>query len=144
MIYLTFKDAKLSTWDATLEHIRFLLSNEFQRHGELSESNLCSPIDRACYQKIISGTATPGEMMLALDRLSQMLHAHHGVKAVIIIDEYDTPIQQGHLRGFYDDVTEFMCNLFSGGFKDNPHQAFGFLTGILRVALDTFTCPFPE
>ena len=137
VIYLTFKDAKLSTWDATLEHIRFLLSNEFQRHGELGESNLCSPIDRAYYQKIISGTATPGEMMLALDRLSQMLHVHHGVKAVIIIDEYDTPIQQGHLRGFYNDVTEFMRNLFSGGFKDNPHLAFGFLTGILRVAKES-------
>ena len=75
--------------------------------------------------------------MLALDRLSQMLHAHHRVKAVIIIDEYDTPIQQGHLRGFYDDVTEFMRNLFSGGFKDNPHLAFGFLTGILRVAKES-------
>ena len=137
VIYLTFKDAKLSTWDATMEHIRFLLSNEFQRHSELSQSPLCSPIDRAYYQKIISGTATPGEMMLALDRLSQMLHAHHGVKAVIIIDEYDTPVQQGHLQGFYDDVIEFMRNLFSGGFKDNPHLAFGFLTGILRVAKES-------
>jgi len=137
VIYLTFKDAKLSTWDATMEHIRFLLSNEFQRHSELSQSPLCSPIDRAYYQKIISGTATLGEMMLALDRLSQMLHAHHGVKAVIIIDEYDTPVQQGHLQGFYDDVIEFMRNLFSGGFKDNPHLAFGFLTGILRVAKES-------
>ena len=137
VIFLTFKDAKLSSWDATLEHLRFLLSNEFQRHGELAESSLCSPIDRAYYQKIVTGTATPGEMMLALCRLSQMLYAHHGVKSVIIIDEYDTPIQQGHLSGFYKDVVEFMRNLFSGGFKDNQHLAFGFLTGILRVAKES-------
>ena len=137
VIFLTFKDAKLSSWDATLEHLRFLLSNEFQRHGELAESSLCNPIDRAYYQKIVTGTATPGEMMLALCRLSQMLYAHHGVKSVIIIDEYDTPIQQGHLSGFYKDVVEFMRNLFSGGFKDNQHLAFGFLTGILRVAKES-------
>ena len=137
MIFLTFKDAKLDAWDATLEHLRFLLSNEYQRHAELAESASCSSMDRAYYQKIVTAAATPGEMMLALSRLSQMLHAHHGVKAVIIIDEYDTPIQQGHLQGFYDEVVGFMRNLFSGGFKDNPHLAFGFLTGILRVAKES-------
>jgi hypothetical protein len=137
VVFLTFKDAKLNTWDATLEHLRFLLAKEYQRHGELAVSPHCSDMDRAYYQKIVTGTATPGEMMTALDRLSQMLHAHHGVKAVIIIDEYDTPIQQGHLMGFYDEVVGFMRNLFSGGFKDNPNLAFGFLTGILRVAKES-------
>ena len=137
VIFLTFKDAKLNTWDATLEHLRFLLSKEYQRHGELALSPQCSDMDRAYYQKIVTGTATPGEMMTALDRLSQMLNAHHGGKAVIIIDEYDTPIQQGHLMGFYDEVVGFMRNLFSGGFKDNPNLAFGFLTGILRVAKES-------
>lgn len=137
VVFLTFKDAKLNTWDATLEHLRFLLAKEYQRHGELAASPQCSEMDRAYYQKIVTGTATPGEMMTALDRLSQMLHAHHGVKAVIIIDEYDTPIQQGHLMGFYDEVVGFMRNLFSGGFKDNPNLAFGFLTGILRVAKES-------
>lgn len=137
VVFLTFKDAKLNTWDATLEHLRFLLAKEYQRHGELANSPQCSEMDRAYYQKIVTGTATPGEMMTALDRISQMLHAHHGVKAVIIIDEYDTPIQQGHLMGFYEEVVGFMRNLFSGGFKDNPNLAFGFLTGILRVAKES-------
>lgn len=137
VVFLTFKDAKLNTWDATLEHLRFLLAKEYQRHGELAVSPQCSEMDRAYYQKIVTGTATPGEMMTALDRLSQMLHAHHGVKTVIIIDEYDTPIQQGHMMGFYDEVVGFMRNLFSGGFKDNPNLAFGFLTGILRVAKES-------
>ena len=137
VVFLTFKDAKQNTWDATLEHLRFLLAKEYQRHGELAASPQCSEMDRAYYQKIVNGTATPGEMMTALDRLSQMLHAHHGVKAVIIIDEYDTPIQQGHLMGFYEEVVGFMRNLFSGGFKDNPNLAFGFLTGILRVAKES-------
>ena len=56
---------------------------------------------------------------------------------IIIIDEYDTPIQQGHTCGFYEDVIRFIRNLFSGGLKDNPHLSYGFLTGILRVAQES-------
>lgn len=66
-----------------------------------------------------------------------MLHDHYDEKAIIIIDEYDTPIQQGHTKGFYDEIISFMRNLFSGGLKDNPHLAYGFLTGILRVAKES-------
>ena len=69
--------------------------------------------------------------------LSQMLHEHHGKAPVIIIDEYDTPIQQGHVKGYYEEVIGFMRNLFSGGLKDNKHLSFGFMTGILRVAKES-------
>ena len=75
--------------------------------------------------------------MLSLAMLSQMLHEHHGVEPMIMIDEYDTPIQQGHTCGFYDDAVLFIRNLFSGAFKDNRHLKYGFLTGILRVAKES-------
>ena len=66
-----------------------------------------------------------------------MLHKHCDCPAVIIIDEYETPIQQGHLMGFYDEAVSFMRGFFSGGLKDNRSLAFGFLTGILRVAKES-------
>ena len=66
-----------------------------------------------------------------------MLHKHYGIAPVIIIDEYDTPIQQGYRKGYYDKIIQFMRNLFSGGFKDNQHLSFGFLTGILCVAKES-------
>lgn len=66
-----------------------------------------------------------------------MLHEHHKVAPIIIIDEYDTPIQQGHTNGFYDEVVLFMRNFFSGGLKDNRHLSYGFMTGILRVAKES-------
>ena len=66
-----------------------------------------------------------------------MLHKHYAVAPIIIIDEYDTPIQQGYQKDYYDKVIRFMRNLFSGGFKDNQHLSFGFLTGILRVAKES-------
>lgn len=70
---------------------------------------------------------------MALQSLTLWLHKHHRVAPVIIIDEYDTPIQQGYSHGFYDKVTGFMSNLFSGGLKDNPHLSYRFLTGVFRV-----------
>lgn len=66
-----------------------------------------------------------------------MLHEHYGVAPIIIVDEYDTPIQQGYAEGFCDEVIRFMRNLFSGCFKDNRHLSYGFLTGILRVAKES-------
>ena len=56
---------------------------------------------------------------------------------LFIIDEYDTPIQHGYTKGFYEDVVSFMRNLFSGGFKDNKHLSYGFMAGILRVAKES-------
>lgn len=76
------------------------------------------------------------DLSWAFQTLSKMLHDHYGV-APIIIDEYDIPIQQGHMMGFYDQVILFMRNLFSAGLKDNKHLSYGFLTGILRVAKES-------
>ena len=74
---------------------------------------------------------------MGLQILSLLLHKHYGQECIIIIDEYDTPIQQGHHCNFYPEIVNFMRNFFSGGLKDNPHLAFGFLTGILRVAKES-------
>ena len=74
---------------------------------------------------------------MSLRTLTLLLHKHHDVAPIVIIDEYDTPIQQGHVSGFYDTIIGFMRNLFSGGLKDNPHLSYGFLTGILRVAKES-------
>ena len=74
------------------------------------------------------------EYTRSLLNLGRMLEKHHQSKIVILIDEYDTPIQQGHSRNFYNEVITFMRNFMSGGLKDNPSLAFGVLTGILRVS----------
>ena len=57
--------------------------------------------------------------MAAFATLSEMLDKHYGIAPIIIVDEYDTPIQQGYMRGFYDSIIRFMRNLFSGGLKVN-------------------------
>ncbi len=137
VIFVTFKDIKCNTWAETYDFLVMILRKEFERHCELANSNELSEAEKNEYFKILNGNAKEVDMMMSLANLSRMLHEHYKEKAIIIIDEYDTPIQQGYVKGFYDDVILFMRNLFSGGLKDNNHLVFGFLTGILRVAKES-------
>ena len=137
VIFLTFKDIKCDNWDETYQKIANLFSDEFLRHNELADSPACNAENKAYYARVARKEASSLELSWAFQTLSKMLHEHHGVAPIIIIDEYDIPIQQGHMKGFYDQVILFMRNLFSGGLKDNRHLSYGFLTGILRVAKES-------
>lgn len=137
VIFMTFKDVKCNTWEETYEVISEIIRKEYDRHNELATSDKLSETEKQSFVDVLKGNAKETGMMMSLAALSRLLHQHYGVKTIIIIDEYDTPIQQGHSKGFYDDVILFMRNLFSGGLKDNSHLAFGFLTGILRVAKES-------
>lgn len=137
VIFLTFKDVKYNTWGETFEAIRDLISKEAYRHIELADSARCDEYDKKFFGVLLSGKMNEVDMTAALLNLSHMLHKHYGIAPVVIIDEYDTPIRQGHMKGFYDEVVLFMRNLFSGVFKDNKHLSYGFLTGILRVAKES-------
>lgn len=135
MIFVSFKDVKKETWEETYERLKQILILEFKRHRELETAADLS--DYAYYHRVVQGDGTQDDMELALLMLSKMLHEYHGIAPMLIIDEYDTPIQQGYAKGFYDQVILFMRNLFSGGLKDNKHLSYGFLTGILRVAKES-------
>lgn len=137
VIFITFKDVKHDTWEETLNDIASLLAKEFLRHKELADTSKCNDIEIRYYHEIINEKTSEVDLMRSLANLSQMLHEHYGTAPIIIIDEYDTPIQQGHMRGFYDNVILFMRNLFSGALKDNKHLSYGFMTGILRVAKES-------
>lgn len=137
VIFLTFKDVKFDTWDATIDKIRGLLQEEYGRHQELLNSDKLSQYEKKYFTKIISATANEVELTSSLERLSKMLASHYDKAPVIIIDEYDTPIQEGYSKDFYDEIIGFMRNFFSGAFKDNKNLSYGFLTGILRIAQES-------
>lgn len=138
MIYVTFKDVKSETWESAYDLISKILRNEVERHSELLESSRISSYEKKYITNILEGEVNQNDVALVFLNLSRMLHAHYEVAPIIIIDEYDMPIQQGYLRGYYDKVIDFMRTLFSsGGLKDNPYLSYGFLTGILRVAKES-------
>ena len=137
VVFLTFKDVKFDSWKATLDKIGNLLQEEFGRHQELAASSKLAEYEKAYYAKIMNGEASEVDLTASLEKLSQMLTKHYGKAPVIIIDEYDTPIQEGYSKDFYDEIIGFMRNFFSGAFKDNRNLTYGFLTGILRIAQES-------
>ena len=137
VIFLSFKDVKCANWRETYEMIAKLITQEFRRHIELETSDRLNEYEKAQYSDLAKGAADSTDYQFSLQTLSLLLHKHYGKETIIIVDEYDTPIQQGHTAGFYQDVIAFMRNFFSGGLKDNSHLAYGFLTGILRVAKES-------
>lgn len=137
VIFLTFKDVKSLTWEETFQKIRRLISLEFIRHNELETSSVLTAYEKEQYHLLAKDSGDEVDCQMGLQLLSLLLHKHYGRECIIIIDEYDTPIQQGHTCNFYPEIVNFMRNFFSGGLKDNPHLAFGFLTGILRVAKES-------
>ena len=137
VIFITFKDIKFDSWEQTYDAIKDVFAKEAARHIELRTSGKCDEFEKEEFEKLLSGEVNEVELSGALLDLSRMLHKHHGTAPVIIIDEYDIPIQQGYMKDYYDKIILFMRNLFSGGLKDNRHLSFGFLTGILRVAKES-------
>lgn len=137
VIFLTLKDVKFDSWSETIDKIRDLLQTEYGRHQELLKSERIAKYEKEYFKRIIEGTATEVDLSSALEKLSRMLTEHYDKAPIIIIDEYDTPIQEGYSKDFYDEIIGFMRNFFSGAFKDNKYISYGFLTGILRIAQES-------
>lgn len=137
VIFITLKDVRARNWSTALDMLKFVIRTEFARHKELLNSQAVSLTDQAIYNKIIMDTARDSEYRFSLQVLCRMLHAHHQVKPIIIVDEYDTPVQEGYMNAYYDDAIDFIRSFFSAALKDNPHLMMSILTGILRIAKES-------
>ena len=137
VIYLTLKDIKFNSWEETFRGLKMIISEEYTRHKYLLQSEQMN-IEEIEYFKII--TEMTGDAIAyqrSLSRLTRILHKAYGEKPILLLDEYDIPIQQGYVAGFYQEVISFMRNWLSGGLKDNVDLKFAALTGILRVAKES-------
>lgn len=137
VIYITFKDVKFDNWKDSLEAIRLVIRDEYMRHAEILSWDGLDVVEKDYLDRMQKGTLSNVEYTRALLNLSRMLEKYHNKKIVVLIDEYDTPIQQGYTEGYYEQITGFMRNLLSGAFKDNSNLSYGLLTGILRVAKES-------
>ena len=89
------------------------------------------------YNRILHGTAKQSEYETSLKNLSEFLSKYYKKRVIILIDEYDVPIQSGYLNGYYDGIIDFIRNFLSAGLKDNIYIEKAVLTGILRVAKES-------
>ncbi len=136
VIILSFKDAKADNWDKTLYHIKQEIIKIYEKHYYLLEADILRDYEKVKFNKILTETASEGAYEISLKQLSEYLYRYHKQQVVILVDEYDTPIQSGYQK-YYDEVVSFMRNLLSGAFKDNAYLYKGVITGILRVSRES-------
>ncbi len=136
VIYLSFKDAKQNTWDDTLKHIKIEIAKLFRIHSYLLKDIILIDNEKIEFEKIANRTADNVDFEVSLKQLSEYLFRYYHQKVIILIDEYDTPIQASYKK-FYENAISFLRNLLSGAFKDNTFLYKGVITGILRVSKES-------
>jgi hypothetical protein len=137
VIFLTFKDVKPAQWSECLEDIKDLIGEEYKRHDYLLDGNVLKESEKDRFIRLVRLKAEAGEYVRSLKKLSEYLARYHHQPVILLIDEYDTPIQAGYVNGYYAEVVRFMRNFLSGGLKDNSNLEKGVLTGIMRVAKES-------
>ncbi len=126
VIFLTFKEAKFDSFDVSYDKLRDCIALEFERHAYVAEK-LSSEYDRDLFKKLSNRAGSIGDYAGALKFLSKCLEEYHGKKAVILIDEYDVPLENAWScpNRFYDEMINFIRPLLSSAFKDNQHLQMG-------------------
>lgn len=112
------------------EDARHDSANEMHRHYYLKTSDALTDEDKAYFAKMLTGTDENIED--SIRKLSQLLYKHHGKKAVIIIDEYDVPLDKAYQNGYYREMVSLIRGLFGQALKTNDYLQFAFLTGCLQ------------
>ncbi|OQY03150.1 MAG: hypothetical protein B6I20_05645 [Bacteroidetes bacterium 4572_117] len=136
VIFLSFKDAKANNWEDCFELISYEISKLYKQHIYLLKGDMLYDFEKNVFNQILNETASKVKYQNSLKQLSEFLQRYHSEKVVILVDEYDTPIQSGYDK-YYEDVIMFMRNMLSGAYKDNIHLYKGAITGILRVSKES-------
>jgi hypothetical protein len=140
IIYITFKDVKENNFELTFERIKQLVDKEISRHEKKIESILdrLDRMDRRHYERLISDNGSEIDYKNSFKLLSKLLTTAYNQKCIVLIDEYDTPIQTGFLKGYYDEIVDFFKTFMGAVLKDNDVYVYkAILTGILRVSRES-------
>jgi len=136
VIDLSFKDVKnVKTWDQMKYLFQELLSNEYNRHRYILEK--LSVDNQAYYQSIISKTGNDEAFRISILKLSQFLSEYHQQKVVLLIDEYDTPLNDAFLSGLLTEARAYISGLYGTALKGNQYLFKAVLTGIYRISKES-------
>ncbi|WP_055666111.1 AAA family ATPase [Desnuesiella massiliensis] len=137
VIFLTFKNQKYLTYEDFKEGIKLLLSNLYKDHEYLLHSDKLSEFDKKDFKEIVSRSASIALLSEGISNLMRYINKHYEKKVMLFIDEYDVPIQEGYIRGYYDEMMSLIRNLLTSALKDNIYLEKSMITGILRVAKES-------
>ena len=137
VIFLSLKSAKQPDFEEAYKKICRALAEEFRRHQYLLEGNSLADDQKIMFQKIMTGQADYSAYNDALKFLSECLWQYHGKNTMILIDEYDVPLENAYLEGFYDQMIRFIRSLFESALKTNPYLEKSVITGCLRISKES-------
>lgn len=137
VIWLTFKDIKTSSWELCYRGVQEVVTAEFSRHEYLLTSNTLTAVQKRNFAAILDMTADEILYRRSLLNLSEYLAKHHQSRALILLDEYDTPIHAAFVHDYYNRAIEFFRDFLGAGLKDNSNLEFSLVTGVLRVAKES-------
>ena len=136
VISLSFARVKDTDYESTAHHIQELLMKEYEKHCFLMDSNVLSDVEKAYYQRMRE-EMKPLDVSMSLHNLSDFLSRYYGKKVIILLDEYDTPMQEAYVNSFWEEMVAFIRSLFNSTFKTNPYMGRAIMTGITRVSKES-------
>ena len=137
VISLSFARVKETNYTDTRERICSILRNLYIKFSFLKDSEVLTDADRAYFERILAVEISNSDATAALYQLSDYLYRYYGKKVIILLDEYDTPMQEAYVDGFWDELVAFTRSLFNSTFKTNPWLERGIMTGITRVSKES-------
>lgn len=137
VIFITFKNQKHRNFEEFEDGIKMLMSNLYKEHEYLLDSDKLSEFDKSDFKEIISRKASIGITTEGISSLMTYLYKHYGKKVMLFIDEYDVPIQEAYIKGYYDEMISLMQVMLTCALKDNIYLEKALVTGILRVAKES-------
>ena len=143
VISLSFARIKEPDYDTTKEKICEILRNLYIKYSFLKESDVLTEADKMYFDRILAPDTKNSEATSALYQLSDFLYRYYGKKVIILLDEYDTPMQEAYVDGYWDKLVAFTRSLFNSTFKTNPYLERAIMTGITRVS-NISPCELPE
>ncbi|MBY6838997.1 AAA family ATPase [Clostridium botulinum] len=137
VIFLTFKNEKHLSFENLQEGLKSVMYNIYMDHYYLLESEKLSQFDKERFKEILDRKGSIVEFSEALSNLMRYLNKHYNKKVIVLIDEYDVPIQESYLRGYYEEAIVLIRNILTAALKDNVYLEKSLVTGILRVAKES-------
>ncbi|MGN0482514.1 MAG: AAA family ATPase [Lachnospiraceae bacterium] len=137
VIQLSLKSAKQPDFQMAHACLIKELAKEYKRHRYILKSENLIDADKEQYNRIMNRSAAPDEYATALQFLSQCLKEYSGKNAIILIDEYDVPLENAYFRGFYTQMIDFIRSLFESALKTNDALEFAMVTGCLRISKES-------
>ena len=137
VIFMTLKSAKQPNFEMAHGALADEIYNEFMRHRYVLQSDALLPIEKERYENLLNRRADEKEVAKALAFLSECLFKYHGKNTIILIDEYDVPLENAYFEGFYDKMIKFIRSLFESALKTNPYLERSVITGCLRISKES-------